>query len=260
MDTLHIFVGTDKFQHAAGAERVLEHSIRKHATCDVDIHWMRAGDPDWPVSEAGKPAGTWNLGRPVDLAWPKKGTGTPFSPFRFAIPEVMGFEGRAVYFDADMLVLGDVAELLNHPMVSGYNCCHVKRTDVSVINCAWFRDKPWWPRISMMRPSGWRVFEYLQLLVPRNAVCDNLSWAWNDCVGQIFARSPGTVKLVHYTDVRVQPYRPYDCVSYPSRFPFHPNEPIGHLWWDTYRESLASEFGDAEAVRMVQEASRPKGE
>lgn len=255
--TLHIWIGSDKFQQAAGAERVLEYSIRRHATCDFQLHWMRAGDPDWPVSADGNPAGTWKLGRPVDLAWPKQGWGTPFSCFRFAVPEMMAFTGRAVYFDADMLVLGDVRELLDIPMQAGFTACHAKRTDASVIDCEWFRGKSWWPSVKMMRPLGWRVFEYLQLLQPRHGISATLPWGWNDCDGERYRKHPEDVKLVHYTSVPDQPYRPYPSVKYMKSYPFCRNVGAGHLWWQTYADALAEEFGAEEGRRLYLQALGP---
>jgi lipopolysaccharide biosynthesis glycosyltransferase len=42
--------------------------------------------------------------------------GYSFSGFRWAIPESCNFEGRAIYMDADVIVLCDIAELWSHPM------------------------------------------------------------------------------------------------------------------------------------------------
>lgn len=235
MSLLEIFVGTDKWQRDAGAEKVLDYTIRKHATCEINIHWMRAGDPEWPVSENGQPAGSWNLGRPVHLAWPKQGGwGTPFSGFRFAVPELMGFKGRAVYFDADMLVLGDVAELLTFPTPTGITCCHQNRTDVSVIDCSWFAGKTWWPSIAAMKPRRWRVFEYLQLLAAHGAISATLPFDWN-CCDNGDEWKPST-KLLHFTHVPWQPYHPYPTVPYVV----HPKREWAQRWFFEKEEADAA--------------------
>jgi len=39
------------------AERVLEHSLREHATVDVQIHWLRSGDPGFENWEIGRQRG-----------------------------------------------------------------------------------------------------------------------------------------------------------------------------------------------------------
>lgn len=232
MDTLHIWVGTDDWQRKAGAERVLEHSIRKRASCPVSIHLMRAGDPEWPVSEHGDP-GTWKLGRPVNQAWPKQGWGTPFSAFRFAIPEMMGFKDRAVYMDVDQLVLGDVAELLYIAMPKPWVCCHPSMTDVSVIECSYFGG-PDWPKIEKMKPSGARVFDYCQRLARMGYVSATLPWDWN-CRDSNDEWKDST-RLLHFTSVPHQPWRPYETVKYRP----HPKLAWERKWLDELAEANAA--------------------
>ena len=42
---------------------------------------------------------------------------TGFSFYRFAIPEMCHYEGRALYLDADILVLSDLEELIRKDML-----------------------------------------------------------------------------------------------------------------------------------------------
>lgn len=91
---LRIFVGTDESQVVQF--RVLEYSIRKSATIPVQIEPM------------------------ADLPGPKPLTAEDhpfarFSFYRLMIPALAGYEGRALYLDAESLVLGDVAELAALP-------------------------------------------------------------------------------------------------------------------------------------------------
>jgi Glycosyl transferase family 8 len=46
---------------------------------------------------------------------PRQGKRTGFSFARFAIPELAGYQGRALYLDADMLVFNDLAFLWRTP-------------------------------------------------------------------------------------------------------------------------------------------------
>lgn len=161
----------------------------------------------------------WVIGRPVDLAWPKRGWGTPFSGFRFAIPEMMGFTGRAVYMDVDMLVLGDVAELATMPLVRPWTAWHPYITDVSVIDCSAFApDKlRCWPSIQDMRCSGRIVREYCTMMLREGVSGPGLPWSWNcrdsDCAAAGY-KIPDGVKLLHFTSVPHQPWRPYGTVAY----------------------------------------------
>jgi len=86
-----IFVGTEKAQTVP--YQVLAYSIRKHASIPVEITPM-IDLPDVP-----QPRGYDNRSR------------TGFSLYRFVIPRLCGYEGKALYLDADMLVFADVLEL-----------------------------------------------------------------------------------------------------------------------------------------------------
>ena len=225
---------------------------------------MRSGAPGWEVSENGT-GGTWRVGKATNAGWvkaPGMNWGTPFSCFRMAVPELCGFEGHAIYLDSDMLVLGDIAELwAMKPTIGGIRCLAQNRTDVAVIDCAWFKDRKWWPTIAQMKPSGWRNFEYLsRLLIPHGALEPTLPASWNDCDGQLYNKRPDDVKLIHYTNVLCgQPYRPYDNVAYPKDYPFcTPSYTAGELWWQYYREALTVQFGSETADHMVARAVQPR--
>lgn len=156
-----------------------------------------------------------------------------------------------------MLVRADIGELWDTRVTKGIACCHPQRTDVSVIDCGWFADKQWWPSVAQMKPSGWRVFEYLQLLQRHQAIEAIVPWAWNDCDGKTYASRPEDSKLVHYTSVPEQPYRPYPDTPYGRTFPFCRNRAAGELWFDEFREAATEAYGPAEAERLYWELARP---
>ena len=226
---IRIFIGSDVWQKKAGAEDVLEYSIRKHASEPVGIHWMRAGD-NFPVCN-GKRPGHWNLCREPNQAWPKTGHGTDFSVFRCAVPELAGFTDKAIYLDVDMLVLGDIAELWNTPQRRPYLCNSSGRTEVAVIQCEPFKDALWWPRISTMAPSGVYLHQYRDLLLRRNFLDQTLTWDWNTV-----DKVTPTMKLLHYSAVPTQPYRPYPTVAYKD----HPIKECADLWFKTRDEANAA--------------------
>tara|TARA_R110002126_G_scaffold291760_1_gene457043 strand:+ start:33016 stop:33648 length:633 start_codon:yes stop_codon:yes gene_type:complete len=185
---------------------------------------MRSGDPGWEISANGD-GDSWAAGGAIAGGWVKglgMTWGTPFSLFRFAIPELMNFEGRAIYLDADMLLLDDIAKLdALHPSPSfGYRCINAQRTDVSVIDCAWFKDKEWWPSLAKMKSVRARVFEYMRLMQHHDALDVTLPRIWNDVDGKHYKGHPGEVGLLHYSHVMVgQPWCPYDNVDYPKEWP-----------------------------------------
>lgn len=199
---------------------------------------MRSGDPGWEVSKLGDNE-SWRINIEPGFAWKQRGAwGTPFSGFRFAVPEMCKFQGRALYLDADMLVRADVRELLETPLAAGYKAASMIRTDVSVIDCSFFADKDWWPSITKMRASGWITWHYCELLRKHGAISPTLDPRWNRCDPMHVCPDPGLsdAKLLHYTVVPTQPYRPYPTVHYHP----HPWRSWSDTWHSHERESRAN--------------------
>lgn len=107
-DLVRVFVGCDPNDCDLEQMMVLEHTLRKHASLPVEIHWMRLSrnaQSFW-YSDPARPDGGWRTER-----W-----ATPFSGFRWGVPAHCGFEGRAIYMDTDMIVMADIAELWRTPL------------------------------------------------------------------------------------------------------------------------------------------------
>ena len=107
---IRIFVGCDPNDCDLEQMMVLEYSLRKHTQAPIELHWMQLSrDPASPWYSSPADNRGWNTERWV----------TPFSGFRWAIPSLCGFEGRAIYMDSDMVVLRDIAELWNATLDAG---------------------------------------------------------------------------------------------------------------------------------------------
>src|SRR5665648_266559 len=104
-DPIRIFVGADDYQ-LLGA-KVLEASIKRRTKHSIQFQTMN--DLSLPVPKDRK-----NRSR------------TGFTFTRFAIPELCGYKGRAIYLDADMLVFRDINELWTWPMETGVNLLYAQ--------------------------------------------------------------------------------------------------------------------------------------
>jgi hypothetical protein len=89
-DTVRVCCGAG--QAEALPAKVLEFSIRRRTEREVQFIRMDAFDHLIPP-------------------YAKKISATGFSFHRLAIPEAMGFEGKAIYCDSDQIVVGDIGEL-----------------------------------------------------------------------------------------------------------------------------------------------------
>ena len=94
---IKMFIGSSSMGEDEAIERAYSYTIHKNCSENVDITWMR---------QSNNPDSYWS-------GFQTERWSTPFSGFRWAIPEACNFEGRAIYTDCDMLNFRDLSELIN---------------------------------------------------------------------------------------------------------------------------------------------------
>jgi lipopolysaccharide biosynthesis glycosyltransferase len=210
-NTIDIFVGADRSQLLAVS--VLEHSIVRHTEASVSV----------------APLIDLDLPEPNDL---RQGSRTNFSFARFAIPELKGYSGRAIYLDADMLVFRDIRELWELPFAPA--CINIqedlpehaivnvkpgapgkrkKQCSVMLIDCEKTR---WDVREIVAGLDGRYTYEelmYEMCILPESDIRYGVPFAWNS-----LEHFDLNTRLIHYTDMNTQPW-----VS--------PHNPFGRLWF-----------------------------
>lgn len=163
---LNVFIGYDPRQPLA--YNVLQHSIARHASVPVSITPLILSQ--LPIKRRGL---------------------TEFTFSRFLVPYLMGFAGRAVFMDADMVVTGDIADLFD-------------TADMSAV-CV-MQDQPRfeWASMMLFNCGACRRLSPEFIEDPKNALFD-LEWApyvgalparWNHCVG---IQEPTEADLYHFT-------------------------------------------------------------
>lgn len=189
-DALRIYVGSD--MRMGVAERALKRSAEANSSIPLEWHWMRADDHDQPAWR------DWEIGRKHGRPYSRQGWATDFTCFRYMVPELAGFEGLALYLDVDMVVLGDLRELaecaFTHPWMSAGGRC-----DVVMFDCAKFDGV--WPVLEEAKASGWQRRDYMR----RAPLWGTLPDEW-DCLDKL---TPGRTKLLHFTNMRTQPWEPW---------------------------------------------------
>ena len=226
---MRIFVGGDETEHVAA--KVLEYTIRQHASGPVAITIMR--DYVIPV--------------PKD---PKNRARTKFSFYRFRIPELSRYRGRALYVDSDMQVFRDVAELWQLPFGARKILC----TRQDHPPAAW-KDHSWFKpgrQFSVMlldcERLPWRIDEVIRgldegryaygnllfemCLVRPDEIGDDMPTRWNHLETYV----PGETALTHFTVVPTQPWKT-DAT------------PLNELWMRAYEDAVAAGAVDPQHVR-----------
>lgn len=220
---IKIFVGSDPYMKKA--EIALEFSIKMHASQPYEIVWMdHARGGVWAGWEIGREFGTLNS---------HAGWVSDYECFRFAIPEMNHFEGRAIYLNVEMLFLSDIAELFNYPMTHPVYL-PPRGMDVMLIDCSAFKELPWWPTIDEMKKNGKRFWDYEKLMEEHHMVARKLPTKWECMDGMGFDWD--YTCAIHFANLKTQPWKPYaDLVEYTE----HPRSEIAELWWKSYKDALS---------------------
>jgi len=200
-EPIRVFVGSDRTQDLA--VKVLEYSIRRHTDSEVVVTSMT------PV----------RLPEPDD---PRQGSRTLFSFTRFAIPRLCGYQGQAIYMDADMQVFKDIRGLANIPFDGkrvivqeelpeehqptegqfGAPARRVKQSSVMLLDC---ERLDWVPEDIIGRLGKEYSYEdllYHLCILDEADVGYRVPFVWNSLETYV----AGETCLIHYTDMIVQPW------------------------------------------------------
>ena len=203
---VRIFLGTEPAQHRA--ERVFFHALRK-------------------VRDPARVYEVYRMTRLPGFAQGRWRTG--FTNFRFAIPDLAGRHGRAIYNDVDEIYLGDPAVLFDLPMgEAGYLALTPSDTAVMLLDCA--RMAPLW---TLERAQRLGKKTLLELAADKPGLWAPLPAQWH---ARDTEYRSGFTTCLHYTALNLQPWHPT-----PEQYSYHPH-PLGELWRDLEREADAAGY------------------
>ena len=217
---VRVYVATTEAQMVA--VKVLEHSIRRHASMTTRVVPLHEGGIDIPI--------------PRDL---KNQPRTPFSFQRFLIPQLAGYRGRAIYLDSDMLVFEDIKEVWTLPF-DGAQLLAVRDPDdtsrrpqfsVMLLDCQSLR----WDIAEIVDSLDRGALTYEDLMYEM-AVADRIAATIPPRWNSLEKYREGETALVHYTDMETQPW-------------VYVDHPLGYLWARALFEALDSGFLSIDYVR-----------
>ncbi|ANX04309.1 ELM1/GtrOC1 family putative glycosyltransferase [Immundisolibacter cernigliae] len=203
---VRIFLGTEPAQHRA--ERVFFHSLKK-------------------VRDPARRYEVYRMTRLPGFAQGRWRTG--FTNFRFAIPDLAGRHGRAIYNDVDEIYLADPAPLFDLPMgEAGYLALTPADTAVMLLDCA--RMAEVW---TLERAQRLGKKTLLELAAEKPGLWAPLPAQWH---ARDMEYQPGFTACLHYTALNQQPWHPA-----PEQYSYHPH-PLGELWRDLERDADAAGY------------------
>jgi hypothetical protein len=217
---IRVYVGSTEAQMLA--VKVLEYSIRKHASMSVDVFPLHRSGIDIPV-----PKDQRNQSR------------TPFSFQRFLIPALTGHQGRAIYLDSDMHVLKDIRALWTLPF-DGAEVLTVQEPSTSerqpqysvmLLNC----DMLQWDIHAIVKALDEGELNYSQL-VYEMALTKNIRASIDPVWNSLERFEADNTALIHYTDMPLQPWISLE-------------NPLGYVWMRTLFEAIDQDFIALDFIR-----------
>jgi hypothetical protein len=135
-----------------------------------------------------------------------------FTPLRFAVPELMGYQGRAVLIDPDIFALGDINDLLDRDMNGAAVMARQMEGDfrrplhyassVMLMDCAKLRHWRWEADFERVFQGERDYRDWMWLLLEPPGSVAALEPVWND-----FDRLTPETRLLHNTHRRTQPWK-----------------------------------------------------
>jgi hypothetical protein len=194
---IRVFVGCAPNGEDAESQAVLEYTLRRHASLPIEITWMKLSrDPASPFYSNGR------------MGWQTSSWSTPFTGFRFLVPSLCAFEGRAIYTDSDVIFMADIAELWGQELQPG-KCVKAKtegnpkRLCISLWDCA--AAKPYMP---VKRDAD--ALNFIRARLGSARAIQAFEGNWNCIDGEDYADLyDADIKVIHYSLESAQPHLRY---------------------------------------------------
>lgn len=196
---IRVFVGCAANHEDAESQAVLEYTLRKYASEPISLTWMKLSrDPESPWFSNGTEG------------WRTDDWATPFSGFRWALPELCGFEGRAIYMDSDCIVRADIAQLWKQKFKPGKIVLakggqESWRYCVSLWDCA--AAKPYMLPLSRLRSARTAHRTMIEFFRVNRELVQPFVGNWNCIDGENYPTlEDPEIKVIHYSSEAHQPH------------------------------------------------------
>lgn len=224
-ERVRVFIGSG--EASLLERRTAVYSLRKHTQRDLDIYVFNGTHNAVELND-GEPTPA-----PMSLRVKYRNV-TEFSLYRYLIPEICGYKGRAIYIDSDTICLTDIGELFDAPMngahflakSEAYNGglwglsvmlidCETCRFDLEEVVDEIDRELYTMNDFACMSPQFLARHPYgIRELDPR----------WNS-----FDYADAETKLIHYTNLYTQPWK-------------YAGHPHGELWFEYFNAARAAGY------------------
>lgn len=212
------------------------HSLRKHTKRNLDIYVFNGTHNAVRLNE-GEP-----FLAPMSLRVKFRNI-TEFSLYRYLIPELCNYQGKAIYIDSDTVCLSDIGELFDTQMDGAdflakheaYPGEELWALSVMLIDCQRCRFDL--ERTITEVDAGLYSMKDFSCMSPRFLAHHPYTIGRLDPVWNVFDQWDDRTKLIHYTNLYTQPWK-------------RPNHPYGELWFSYFNAALEEGYVTTEDVEL----------
>jgi lipopolysaccharide biosynthesis glycosyltransferase len=221
-----VFIGSGE---ASLIERkVAIYSLRKHTKRDLDVYVCNGTHNAIELNDQ-PPALA-----PMSLRVKYRNV-TEFSLYRYLIPQLCDYTGRAIYIDSDTICLTDIGQLFDSAMdgadflakPDAYEGEQLWGLSVMLIDCERCRFDL--EEIVDEIDRGLYSMTDFSLMAPKFLAQHPYKIGRLDPTWNVFDKWDDHTKLIHYTNLETQPWK-------------YPNHPYGELWFNYLEEALAAGY------------------
>ena len=227
-ERIKVFIGSGE---ASLLERkTLIYSLRKHSQRDLDIYVINGTHNAIELNDQEP------FLAPLSLRLKYRNV-TEFSLYRYLIPEICGYQGKAIYLDSDMICLTDIGELFDTPINgcdflakrAAYSRLNTDMWGLSVmlIDCEQCK----FDLETIFSEIDQGLYSYTEFsgmspkfLAHHSYKIGEMNSHWN-----VFDYWDSQTKLIHYTDLYRQPWK-------------YQNHPYGELWFEYLNEAVKAGY------------------
>ncbi|MGE6796259.1 glycosyltransferase [Psychrobacter okhotskensis] len=242
-ETIRVFVGCDPNNCDLEQMMVLDYSIHKHTSVPVEIVWMQL---------SRDPNSYWYSNPETGEGWNTTKWDTPFSGFRWAIPEYCDYSGHAIYMDTDVVILDDLLKLWNHP-IDGKSIVAAKKVSkkTRMCTCVWdcSRAKSILPSVEKIMEDADSHKKIMEMIKKNPRLLEPFNDSYNCIDGESLPIED--IKVLHYSDMGTQFSHKYSLKRIEeegSKHWFdgevlpHPRQDLVELFDSYYSEALANGY------------------
>ena len=193
-DVIRIGVGCSANGEDAESLMVLDYSLHKNTDRQVELHYLM---------QSNDPTSFW-------FGWDSSKWATPFSGFRWSLPEYAGFQGEFIYMDSDMMILSDIGDLWDQEFKDGKIVMSKGGEDswrfcVCKWNCA--AAQPHMMPVSRMRVNQLSHHRMMNKFSSDRVFTQAFKGNWNCVDGENLDISD--IDILHYSSMSHQPHLKY---------------------------------------------------